>query len=309
MLLLLVFVLAGCGDASIVTANLPGADDPSARPEEPPLDGDSNPNPGLLRECDSPAAGWIFCDDFEQDRLHTYFAHNSAGGRFTRASGVGVEGSSGMRTVWEPGLVSVGTLQVMIGRNPVTSSVAGDPDAKYREIYWRMYVKHQDGFVGGGTGKLSRATVMADSDWRQAMIGHVWSGKGEHGGKLVIDPASGTDPQGNVITDRYNDFDNLRWLGLRGGRKGVYEAPGAWFCVEAHVRLNDAGESNGEFTLWVDDQLDVRRSDLNWLGAYSAYGLNAVFFENYWDDGSPVTQERYFDNIVISTERIGCGEA
>jgi hypothetical protein len=35
--------------------------------------------------------------------------------------------------------------------------------------------------------------------------------------------------------------------------------------------------------------------------------INAVLFENYWNAGSPVTQERYFDNIVISTSRIGCG--
>ena len=35
--------------------------------------------------------------------------------------------------------------------------------------------------------------------------------------------------------------------------------------------------------------------------------INAVFFENYWNAGSPLTQERYFDNIIISTSRIGCG--
>jgi len=31
-----------------------------------------------------------------------------------------------------------------------------------------------------------------------------------------------------------------------------------------------------------------------------------VFFENYWNDGAPAAQERDLDNIVVSTERIGC---
>jgi hypothetical protein len=31
-----------------------------------------------------------------------------------------------------------------------------------------------------------------------------------------------------------------------------------------------------------------------------------VFVENYWNTGSPVAQERYLDNLVVSTQRIGC---
>jgi hypothetical protein len=30
-----------------------------------------------------------------------------------------------------------------------------------------------------------------------------------------------------------------------------------------------------------------------------------IMLENYWNSGSPVKQERYFDNFVISTNRIG----
>jgi len=39
----------------------------------------------------------------------------------------------------------------------------------------------------------------------------------------------------------------------------------------------------------------------------SAYGINAVFIENYWNKGAPVVQERYLDNFVVSRARIGCG--
>lgn len=37
-----------------------------------------------------------------------------------------------------------------------------------------------------------------------------------------------------------------------------------------------------------------------------SFGINAVFFENYWNAGSPQDQERYFDNIVISTRPLEC---
>jgi hypothetical protein len=31
-----------------------------------------------------------------------------------------------------------------------------------------------------------------------------------------------------------------------------------------------------------------------------------VFVENFWNAGSPVAQDRYIDNFVVSTQSIGC---
>jgi hypothetical protein len=72
--------------------------------------------------------------------------------------------------------------------------------------------------------------------------------------------------------------------------------------------LNDPGLANGAFELWVNGNPEARAASLNFLGTFSSYGINAVFFENYWNNGAPATQERYFDNIVVSTRRIGCAE-
>jgi len=61
------------------------------------------------------------------------------------------------------------------------------------------------------------------------------------------------------------------------------------------------------FELWVDGSLDAQRSGLNFVGT-APYGMNAIYFENYWNSGSgaPVAEERYMDNIVVSTAKIGC---
>jgi hypothetical protein len=108
----------------------------------------------------------------------------------------------------------------------------------------------------------------------------------------------------------YNDFDNLDWLGHRSGVTPIFatEMSGRWFCIEAHVKLNDPGAGNGVQEFFIDDQLEARRDGLDFVRGYTDYGINAVFFENYWNAGSPRDQERYFDNIVIAESRIGCLE-
>ena len=49
-------------------------------------------NEVLASECRRPAPGWLWCDDYDTNRLGSYFEYDSAGGRFTRVSGVGAEG-------------------------------------------------------------------------------------------------------------------------------------------------------------------------------------------------------------------------
>ena len=266
----------------------------------------------LAHECQRPGAGWLWCDDFESDRLASYFERDDAGGRFARVAGVGAEGSSGMRAIYATSpQTSSGSLKLALGRTPQPYFRPADAGtATYRELYWRLYVRYPAGWQGGGADKLSRATSFVSADsWAQAMIAHVWSG-GDSGSwdYLYIDPASGTDSVGAIRTTTYNDFTNLRWLGSARGTAALFSPAsiGRWHCVEAHARLNDAGAANGLFELWVDGQPDARREALNWVGSYSTYGINAVFIENYWNAGSPVVQERYLDNLVVSTQRIGC---
>lgn len=264
---------------------------------------------GLADECGSPGPGWVWCDDFDQDRLGSYFEFDAAGGSFQRTAGVGVEGSSAMRAQFAPGQVGAGALHLALGRTPQAYMRPADAGtADYRELYWRMYVRYDPGWIGGGGEKLSRAFIFASpSTWAQAMIAHVWSG-GANEAHLVIDPARGTDEAGNLVTTQYNDFANMTWLGAQPSATPLFDAAhvGRWYCIEAHVRLNTAGQSDGVFQLWIDDGLEARRTGLNWLGAFADYGLNAVYVENFWNDGAPRAQGRTIDNFVVSTQRIGC---
>ncbi|MHB1169047.1 MAG: Ig-like domain-containing protein [Longimicrobiales bacterium] len=292
----------GSLDANPVYAGRP--DEVSSRTDE-----SGGTSGQLVGECSNAPDAWIWCDDFEQHRLDSYFEYDDADGSFEYADGVGVSGSPGMRVRFSAGQVDAGSLKLAFGRTP--SSYFDPVDAgvtNHRDLFWRMYVRNAPGWTGGGGEKLSRATSFAGANWQQAMIAHVWSG-GSNDNHLVIDPASGTDAAGNLRTTSYNDFGNLRWLGARMGQTPVFDGShvGSWYCIEAHVRLNDAGQSNGVFEYWIDGDLEARTTDLNWVGAYDEYGVNAVFIENHWNDGAPRAQERYIDNFVVSTARIGCG--
>lgn len=266
----------------------------------------------LSQECrdqEADHAEWVFCDDFESEgpfvAAGRYFEYGDSGGDFVPADSVGVGLSRGMRTRWQAGKVGAGGFKLAFGRNPneyMNRGIRSDTD--FREIYYRMYLRHQPGWQGN-PAKLSRATVFTSNDsWSQAMIAHLWN---DGDGHLLLDPAScvtGTD----VICQGYNDFEHLQWLGFRSGTSPIFstEDSGNWRCVETHVRLNDPGQSDGVHEFWIDGQLEARREGLDFIGDYTAFAINAIFFENHWNDGSPVQQERYFDNIVVSSKPIGC---
>ncbi len=252
---------------------------------------------------------WIFCDDFESDAPlrapDRYFEYGDAGGNFVPQDGAGVDGSRGMRARFLAGAVGAGGMKLAFGRNPngyMNSALR--PTEDFREVWYRMDLRMQEGWVGD-PAKLSRATVFTHpSDWSQAMIAHLWGDGKNH---LLVDPVRCVDGNGRVKCKGYNDFSNMSWLGYKPGETPIFDTDraGSWHAVETHVRLNDPGRANGVQEFWIDGRLEARREGLDFVGTYTDYALNAIFFENYWNDGSPVEQERYFDNIVVSAAPIG----
>lgn len=223
------------------------------------------------------------------------------------SQGFGGAGAS-MLCLYEQGQQGKGNRKVFFGDSPTGKVVRRGEH--FDEIYWRIYVKHQDGFLAGkatpelgGPDKMSRATSIVANPWKQAMIAHVWS----TGDTLTLDPATGVR-DGQVVTNHYNDFANLRWLGNKPTASfPIHSASesGWWVCVESRAKLNTPGKKDGVNQLWIDGKLEAERTNLDWRGTYTKHTLNGVFLEAYWNRGSPITQKRWYDNFVISTEPIG----
>ncbi len=253
----------------------------------------------------------IWYDNFESNTtLNTnYVEYVNDSGEFAPITSESLGGSGrSMRVRWQAGEVGAGNLKKTFGRAPggYLQGPASRPTEDFTEVYWRQYVKMQEGWTGNPS-KLNRAISFAKSDWSQAMIAHIWDGSPTG---IKTDPVSGVNSASQVVTNGYNDFGNFTWLGGNGASSSNAQIfntaeSGRWVSVEGRVKLNTPGQSNGIFQLWVDGQLEASRTNLNWVYSWDDYGINAVFLENWWNNGSPVEQERYFDDFVISTAPIG----
>ncbi|HVP29660.1 MAG TPA: hypothetical protein VMW35_10930 [Myxococcota bacterium] len=279
-----------------------------ARAAEPGCPGSAQPDPNIL-----------FCEDYEDPAplSQRFVEYNPDGTSFVRAANVGVGGSYGMKATFQAGQVAAGWLIRSFGRAPSSfypPQSHGKQD--FREIYWREYVRTQAGWTGS-PAKLSRVYIIAGPNWAQAMIGHLWNSPGSP--NLYAEPASGIGTNNQLITTTYNDFANLRWLGGNNridpgwtgsgeGTTPVYATASSdrWFCVEAHTKLNTPGQHDGLIEFWVDDHHEAKIDGLNLVGTWQGYGINAVSLENYWNGGAPGVRERYRDNLIVSTQRIGC---
>jgi len=280
-----------------------------------------------IRVSEKPTADWLFWDDFEQDQLDQYFEYNNPN-LFYRSTGVGLGNSIGMKADYAKGATEAGNLMLGFGRteDPYEAPVAAFGE-DLSEVYTRFYVKYDEDWEGGGGAKMSRITSL-HPEWSQSFIGHVWS-DGPDNRYLALDPASGIDvvyqrgesmyntggDNKSLVTNGYNDFGNLKWLGAQDSTIPMFGAEdvGQWYAVEYRVKMNTPGKSDGIFQLWVNDELAADIQNLNWIGEYDvtaddAFGINALFLENYWNDGSPKAQSRYFDNLVVSRSKIGMAE-
>lgn len=268
-----------------------------------------------INECANPQPDWLFCDDFESDRSDQYFEHTNPD-QFYRDAEVGLQGSSAMRAEFRAAdgeQFDTGALKVAFGRTPhaYMDPVAAEGE-DLREVYFRFYLKHEEGWTGGGGDKMARLTSMQNADWAQTAIAHVWSGINNSRDYLVAEAVSGTDAAGVLKSTGWNDFPNHRYMGGALSEMPIFHEDhvGKWYSIETHVKLNDPGQNNGVFEIWIDDVLEAARYDLNWIGSFeigpeAGYGFNWFALENYWNAGTPQDQERYFDNLVISRSKIG----
>lgn len=250
---------------------------------------------------------WLWCDDFEADSLleRNYFDVNRAGGRMRVSPDAAFGGIASLKGTYIAGDQNAGSIKFSFGDTPVAPMRYAD--RTFEDVYWRFYMRTSQNWVGNAY-KVTRATIFSASNWSQAAIGHLWEDDRDAFG-MGIDPVSGVSGN-DVLTTKYNDFDHFIWLGKENGTTQVYSAAqrGVWNCVEIHMKLNTPGTSDGVLEYWVNGSLEAQKRDLNFRGSYTAYGINAIMLENYSNNPPPQSQDRYFDNFVVSQRRIGCAE-
>jgi hypothetical protein len=80
-----------------------------------------------------------------------------------------------------------------------------------------------------------------------------------------------------------------------------------WVCLELTMRLNTPGEADGSMAFWVDDELAHEQTGMHWRDVPEVQ-LNKAWLMHYIAPGDADQSNRIsFDDVVVSTQRIGCG--
>ena len=82
---------------------------------------------------------------------------------------------------------------------------------------------------------------------------------------------------------------------------------GRWFCFEMMMRANTPGEPDGSMAYWVDGALAHREDGMMWRTS-PTLALNRVRVQHYIEtsDAGGHSNQVWFDDVVVSTEPIGC---
>lgn len=254
-------------------------------------------------------ADWLFCEDFESagPLAERFFEYQPGDNAFLLDETIGASGHRSLRTTYMSGLENAGWLNISIGDNPATrsSSPQVEPGEQFEELYWRFRIRLEDDWPNVGPGRLTRAMVITNEDRYQAVVAAISADS--EAVALSGTATSCVVEQGSPCSD-FDDVDGRVEVASMDGEEEIFSSmeAGEWHCIEVHVQLNRPGDTDGKFEFWVDERLDGRVNNIDLRGSWSAYGLNMITIENFWDGGAPGVWSRWIDDIVISTDRIGC---
>jgi len=235
-------------------------------------------------ECDNWQAnhpGWLWCDGFESgDPLTTAYQDVSANG-MSVVTGEAFEGTHSLRQTYSQGQVDAGWI--------IRVDTIGFPD----HVFLRWYHKFEAGFQGFPP-KMARIRYrLRSGDWSSPFAVHCWL---ETDGVLALDVQATNSTQANSVG----------WLPIARTAFSFANAKniGRWICFEMEMKLNTPGAADGLYRLWADDSLIAERTGVDLRGSLTNK-INEIMLDCYWNGGSPKAQSRYYDNVVISTQKIG----
>jgi hypothetical protein len=258
--------------------------------------------------CSNPAT--IFCEDWETTTLPGRWADGYRSNTQQIVTTEHYSGSRALQVTLPPGDAGGGWLTSWL---TPTGAVPSGPFQGYAHTFVRYYWKHAANWqcMNGLCGKM-----IALYGLQTGTSGpfNPWSGFGQanvcpngtdyfYAGVASVEP-----PTRDYIL--YTYYPDMPCVG--GASYGQYFHANApvpldqWNCVEQEVLLNTPGQRDGLQRLWVNGTLVVEVLGMRWRDTTNVQsGALQLTFSvanplsvplNYWAD-----------NIVVSTQRIGCG--
>jgi hypothetical protein len=242
----------------------------------------------------------FFCENFE-DRPLGILAPGVPG---YKNNGYGVSGNPTVQTDEKFDGARAIRLEVLANR------VSGNPPVRFdtsitpqRTVYWRWYVKYSSNYI-----------------WSPVATKHnemFTNGQADNG---IFNFTSNNGISRPVITYALKAgcataADCYFTPNMNGGFAQF--AVNRWYCVESRVTMNSTGAAtDGYVQGWIDGVQYYEYPNVNLNSQYSNPMTTGFFFVSYWncdaveDCSAPQYQHptmyRYMDNVIGSTQRIGC---
>jgi len=222
---------------------------------------------------------WLWCDDFESTAsLGSRYEDISSDGMSVTAND-GRDGSKALTQRYTTGQVDAGWI--------VKIKPEGYPD----HIFYRFYHKFGTGYVSFPP-KMSRVGYRNRSTWTEIFRVHTW-----------LDRPTGT-LTADVLAKNSTQANSGGYLSLLSANYSFANHINEWVAVEVELKLNTSGARDGIYRVWVNDSLVIERLNVDIRGS-TADKINEVMLDAYWNGGATGNLNRYFDDFVISTQKIG----
>jgi hypothetical protein len=224
---------------------------------------------------------WLWCDGFESGEALTVNYQDVSTNGMSVVTGEAFEGTHSLRQSYTQGQVDAGWI--------IRVNNAGFPD----HVFMRWYHKFETGFQGFPPKMARIRDRLRSGDWSSPYAVHCWL---ENDGVLALDVAAANSTQAN----------SAGWLAIARSSFSFADTRniGRWICFEMEMKLNTPGATDGLYRLWADDSLVAERTSVDLRGSTTGK-INEVMLDCYWNGGSPKVQSRYYDNFVVSTQKIG----
>jgi hypothetical protein len=300
---------------------------------------DQGPHPSY--DCQNPAPDWLFCEDFEgmSAGFDAWFASSgwtdSIGdddrGRMTTST----EAHTGQYAVYMPAAADSGYRGATLRWRPcVGENRPGCTLEGYDKLYFRAWVRfapdhhetHHFLSVGGGplddywapygnagcrpNGRRSMGTTVDFKAGSHESLFYTYFPDMHCDPESVCDNYA--DPQSICDGCATKDMPCTDGLECCWGNHFKPDPPvalpvGSWFCLEIMMKANTVGQSDGEMAYWVDGALAHHVKDMLWR-TDSNLQLNKANLQHYitTSDADGHSNRVWFDDVVVSTARIGC---
>ncbi len=290
-------------------------------------------------DCKHPGPGWLFCEDFEGMAAgfdawkQSWGWTDSIGaddpGRMTSST----DAHTGKYSVYYPAAASSGYQGAdLIYRTCDGANKAGCALKSYDQLYFRTYVK-----LAPDHERVHHFLNISGSQ-------NFWDAYGNAGCRPNGYRAMGTTVDFQAIThntffytyfpemscdsgstcDKYNNAQTVCngcatkdmpctngpeccWGNLFKPAQDTPIPTGKWVCLEMMMKANDVGKHNGEMEYWIDGKVADHETAMMFRTT-TDLGLNMVRLQHYLEtsDAQNHSNRVWFDDVVVSTKRIGC---